>query len=235
MISFIIPAHNEEELIGRTLASIVAAGEPVDDEYEIIVAADTCTDRTVEIARDAGAKVTEVELRQIAAVRNAGAKIARGDLFIFVDADTVVTPELINATVLAVNNGAVGGGCRVHIEGIRYAGARFLTWLFIRIYRMFRLAAGCYVFATRNAFISVGGFDEKYFASEEVWMSQALKRQGKFVVLKETATSSGRKIGHLTAWQGIKLLVHYSLKARHGLSSREGLDLWYNDERTPQH
>ncbi len=234
MISFIVPAHNEEALIGRTLESIAAAGDTLDLDYEIVVAADTCSDRTVQIAEAAGARVVEVALRQISAVRNAGTRAARGELFIFVDADTVVPPEVVAATVLAIEGGAVGGGCRVRLEGLRYAGARFLAGLFIRIYRMSRLAAGCYVFATRKAFQAVGGFDERFFASEEVWISKALKRHGIFVVLKEEVLSSGRKISHLNAFQGLMLLTRYIFKARHGLRSREGLDLWYNEDRTPR-
>src|SRR4051794_19189148 len=101
MLSFIIPAYNEEFELPATLAAIRDAAqdrqrsrrEPSDvdgqtreglragtraDQYEIIVVDDASTDRTVEIAKDAGAVVVPINRRQIAAARNAGAHAARG-------------------------------------------------------------------------------------------------------------------------------------------------------------
>ncbi len=49
-------------------------------------------------------------------------------------------------------------------------------------------AAGCFLFCTRSAFVAVDGFDEAFFGAEEVVMSRALKRHGKFVVLRDAVT-----------------------------------------------
>ena len=73
MLSFIIPAYNEELAIGPTLQSIHEAARSLGVPYEIIVADDASTDRTVEIADSSGARVVAVSNRQIAATRNAGA------------------------------------------------------------------------------------------------------------------------------------------------------------------
>src|SRR5438045_3652933 len=91
VISFIIPAHNEEALIGRTLAAIHDAAKELDEPYEIVVSNDASSDRTGEIALAHGARVVDIERRQIAAARNAGARSAAGELYFFVDADTMVT------------------------------------------------------------------------------------------------------------------------------------------------
>src|SRR3989442_1575013 len=91
VISFIIPAHNEEELIGRTLSALHQSARALGEPYEAIVANDSSTDRTGAIALEHGARVVAVNRRQIAATRNAGARAAIGDMFIFVDADTMVT------------------------------------------------------------------------------------------------------------------------------------------------
>lgn len=109
LLSFIVPAHNEEQLLGRTLAAIHAAARASGELYEIVVADDASTDTTAAIARAHGAAVVSVCHRQIAATRNAGARIARGDLFFFIDADTVVTPAAVRAAMRAVRGGAVGG------------------------------------------------------------------------------------------------------------------------------
>ena len=71
MISFIIPAYNEEAVLGATLDSILSAVEAAHMPFEIIVVDDASTDRTAEIARSKGARVVRVHKRQIAAVRNA--------------------------------------------------------------------------------------------------------------------------------------------------------------------
>jgi glycosyltransferase involved in cell wall biosynthesis len=110
MISFIIPAYNEETLLGRTLTALHAAALAQPEPYEVIVADDASTDRTSTIAAEQGARVLQVNHRQIAATRNAGAAVATGELFVFVDADTVVNAEVVRAAERAVRRGAVGGG-----------------------------------------------------------------------------------------------------------------------------
>ena len=91
MISFVIPAHNEVELIGRTLTAIHESARATGEVYEIIVADDSSDDGTGTIAQQFGARVVAVHFRKIAATRNAGARMASGDLLFFVDADTMVT------------------------------------------------------------------------------------------------------------------------------------------------
>jgi glycosyltransferase involved in cell wall biosynthesis len=86
------PAYNEECELLASLRAIRAAADAAGHSYEIVVANDSSDDRTPEIAREFGANVVDVRLRQIAAVRNAGARIAKGDIFFFVDADTHIEP-----------------------------------------------------------------------------------------------------------------------------------------------
>jgi len=105
MISFIVPAYNEEALIGRTLEALNRAAQGIGEPYEIIVADDASSDRTTAIAETHGTHVVRVNLRQIAGTRNAGAREATGDKLIFVDADTVVTNEVVRASIDAMNQG----------------------------------------------------------------------------------------------------------------------------------
>src|SRR5438105_3985712 len=76
MISFVVPAHNEEATLPRTLAAIVKAAREVGQAFEVIVVDDLSTDATTSIAAGFGARVVPVNLRQISAVRNAGARAA---------------------------------------------------------------------------------------------------------------------------------------------------------------
>src|SRR5262249_33485309 len=110
VISFIVPAYNEEALLGPTLEALTDAGSALGEPFEIVVADDASTDRTVEIARAHGTRVITVHNRQIAATRNAGARAARGELLLFVDADTVVSRAVVRGAVEAMRAGAAGGG-----------------------------------------------------------------------------------------------------------------------------
>src|SRR5207245_8000855 len=83
MISFIVPAHNEELLIGQALSALGRAARASGEAFEIIVVDDASTDRTAAIALEHGVRVTSVSHRHIAATRNAGARQARGTLLSF--------------------------------------------------------------------------------------------------------------------------------------------------------
>ena len=80
MISFIIPAYNEESLIEETVSQLKESADLLKLDYEIIVVDDDSNDRTAQLANAADAKVVQVKNRQIAATRNAGAKAAMGDI-----------------------------------------------------------------------------------------------------------------------------------------------------------
>jgi len=229
-LSFIVPAHDEEALIGGVLESLRAAAKAAGEPYEIIVVDDASTDRTAAIAAAAGAQVVAVNLRQISAVRNAGARLARGDTLVFVDADTHVSAEAVRGVVEARRAGAVGGGARVRFDEPIPAWARRLMPFFMGTMVQLRWAAGCFIWAERAAFDAVGGFDETLFASEEIALSRALKRRGRFVILPAYVQSSGRKLrtysGPEVLWLSLRLTAWpWSLKRR------SALPLWYGERR----
>jgi glycosyltransferase involved in cell wall biosynthesis len=230
-VSFIVPAFNEAALIGATLEAIHAAarapGSPT-GPYEIIVADDASTDATAEIARAAGAEVVAVNRRQIAAVRNAGAAAARGDVLVFVDADTRLPAATWGAAIEALRGGAVGGGAAVRFDAVSLP-ARLVGGLVVEVFCRLRLAAGCFMFCRREAFRAVGGFDERYFASEEVWLSRALRRQGPFVMLREPVVTSGRKVRDHGLGRLLWIAARLLLGGPRAMRRRDGLDIWYRE------
>jgi glycosyltransferase involved in cell wall biosynthesis len=231
MISFVVPAHNEERLLGRTLAAIHAATRPLTDSCELVVVDDASTDETAVIASAHGARVVRVEYRQIARTRNAGARAATGRTLIFVDADTVVTTATIRASLDALGAGAAGGGADVDFDGDLAPWARVTLPVLRAVLRTGRLAAGCYMFCTRQAFDRVGGFDERLYAAEEIAFSRALRRQGRVVIVKEPVFTSGRKL-RLDSGRDVVRLCRRLV--RHGpalVRSREHLALWYGTRR----
>ena len=99
MISFIVPAHNEQMQLGRTLQAIHGAAHAVGQPYEVIVVDDASVEATSEIARQNNARVVSVNHRQIAATRNSGARAAQGERLLFVDADTNISPGVLTSAL----------------------------------------------------------------------------------------------------------------------------------------
>jgi glycosyltransferase involved in cell wall biosynthesis len=228
VISFVVPAYNEELLLGATLRGLHAAAESLGEPYEIIVVDDASTDRTGAIANENRARVVPVAHRQIAATRNSGARAANGDFLIFVDADTLVNEAVVRAALDALRAGAVGGGCDLKFDGRLPVWARLMVMSFRPLYRLGRLASGSFLFCTRKAFDAVGGFNEEMYAAEEATMSRALRRQGRFVILRESVVTSGRKLRAYSAWEIVRVLGRLAVR---GPRKRQGLDIWYGTRR----
>ena len=225
LLSIVVPAHNEEALLGVTLDALNAAIAQSGIATELIVVDDASTDRTRQIAQEKGATVVTTTVRQIAGARNAGARAAGGELLLFVDADTIVPPHLVRRAVEVMRDGAVGGGASAKFEADapRWAhrAIAFAAWLL----RHAGWAAGCFLFARRDAFERAGGFDERYFASEEIHLSRALKRLGRVVILPDAVLTSARKAEHYTMWHSLWLMARMAWPG--SLRRREGLDFWY--------
>ena len=232
MLSFVVPAYNEARYIAATLDSIHAAAREVGEPYEIVVANDASTDETARIARDLGARVVESGMRQIAGTRNVGARAATGDMLFFVDADTHVHGPLIAEALAALRAGAVGGGARVTFHTAVPRWLKIFMAGFTPLYfGLGRWAAGCFVFCTRSAFEAPGGFDESTYAGEEIHFSRALKKAGRFVILREWVATSPRKVEGRGFWEIMRINWHVLRKA--GLEGRirrrEDAGFWYDD------
>ncbi len=231
MISFIIPAYNEEALIEETVTQLKNAAVELKLDHEIIVVDDDSSDRTAELAAACGAKVVHAKNRQIAATRNTGAKVAMGDIFIFVDADTLIPAETIRAALNALENGVVGGGATINFRGHVSTTARILAMTAQLGMKFAKLVGGCFMFMTRDAFEKAGGFDEKVYASEEIWLAMNLRRIGRFVVLSENVLTSGRKFRQYGLLELLVTALKMALRGPSVLTNRDGLDLWYKSER----
>ena len=78
-LSFIVPAHDEEACLGDTLQAIHESAGVIGQPYEVVVANDASTDATADVAQKHRALVINVNCRQIAGARNAGARAAGGE------------------------------------------------------------------------------------------------------------------------------------------------------------
>lgn len=182
--SLIIPAWNEAAFIEHTLVSITAVMQQIElqglHSGELIVVDNNSTDETASIAKRCGATVVFEPVNQIARARNRGVDHASGDLLIFLDADTTCSAQLLEHVISRIDSGeVVGGGSEIApdrpVAGAAMRGLRLWNW----IARSGKLAAGCFVFCRRDAFDAVGGFSDRVYAGEEIFLSRQLKKWGK--------------------------------------------------------
>jgi len=178
--SIIVPAYNEEAELPRALDALRAAIESTGRAGELVVVDNNSTDATARIAREAGARVVFEPKNQISRARNAGARATQAPYLIFVDADTVIEPELLEAALANLDSGGCcGGGALVAFDAPLSRTARLGVKLWNRLATRRRLAAGAFVYVTREAFEGVGGFSERVYAGEELFFSRAMRRWGR--------------------------------------------------------
>ncbi|MGH7131931.1 MAG: glycosyltransferase [Phycisphaerales bacterium] len=231
MISFAIPAHNEERLIGAVVRAIGDAARACGVEFDITVADDASTDATARIAAEAGARVVRIERRQIAASRNAAARASAGERLVFVDGDTVLTAEALRGIVAAFEAGAAGGGTRIKFDGRIPLWARIVGPVATRMLWWSGYTGGACLFCRREVFDAVGGFDETVYASEEIWFAKAVRQHGRFVVVREPVVTSARKLRSFSGWETLWLMTRMALRGPGSVNQREGLELWYGPRR----
>jgi len=234
VITFIIPAHNEELLLDSTISALHAAAGATQQPYEIIVVDDESTDETASVAARSGARVITVHHRQIAATRNAGAAQAQGDLLLFVDADTHISRAVVCAAVDAMRSGAVGGGARARFDGRVPIYGRILAWLWLWLQRFEHLASGCFLFCTRHAFEAADGFDQTLYAAEDIELSRRLRRLGRFVILREVVITSGRNLRSHSTFEILRIAAGFTFGGAKFFRTRQGP--WYGRIRDyPDH
>src|SRR5262249_49930810 len=141
-----------------------------------------------------GARVIPINRRQIAAARNAGGRVAQGEYLFFIYADTRIDRSHVSGGTAALEGGYAGGSARGEVDGFVSILGRMVLVGCSSLYFGLTLGAGAFLFTTRRNFDLVGGFDEQYFAGEEVYFSLELKKLGGFKVLREPVVTSGRKL-----------------------------------------
>ena len=179
-LTVIVPAFNEADYLPATLDAIEVASEHLHArcgaEVETIVVDNNSTDETAAIASSRGAAVVHEPVQGIARARNAGARHAQGDVLVFVDADVLVPPDLLEAIHEAMSDPAcVGGGVDVEYRP-RQRVMRFYLGAWRSLARRMRLVQGATQFCRRDAFEQAGGYDEQAWIGEDVDFYRSMER-----------------------------------------------------------
>jgi glycosyltransferase involved in cell wall biosynthesis len=247
-ISLVIPAFNEEHYLPALLDSVAIARRNYShgpDEIEVVVADNSSTDRTAEIARSRDCLVASVAKPSIAGSRNGGAGIATGNFLAFVDADCTIHPDTFNAIERTMASGEVVVGA----TGARFNRSSFgiaLT-MFVgeAIARLFGFDIGV-VFCRREDWAAIGGYNEQLLCAEDVEFIVALKELGKqrdqrFARAKGAeAITSSRKFDSRGDWHYFTLApptafyaIMFDRGSLHRIIGAEKIDeYWYDVRKT---
>ncbi|MHB8524284.1 MAG: TIGR04283 family arsenosugar biosynthesis glycosyltransferase [Limisphaerales bacterium] len=198
MISIVIPSSNEANQLPATLAAIKAnqcgrESRGASPEIEVIVVDAGSIDETAKLAATNGAHVLVSPRSQRAAQMNLGARQARGDVLLFLHADTLLpVTALGNVEGALADPGVVGGG---------FARRFAARSLFLRVTCLLAewrgRALGWFlgdqgIFARRATFESLGGYPE-IDVFEDLAFSRRLTQAGRVVTLRPPVVSSARR------------------------------------------
>lgn len=187
-ISVVIPAHNEAHTLPTLLDCLDRQWHKPD---EIIVVCDGCTDETESIAQSRGCKTVVGTFGHPGPSRNAGIKVAKGDVILLVDADAVLEKEVVGQAVGAYQRGYRLGGPKLR-AGVGPWHARLWVWLQNLMGWLGPFHYGTCFFAARELFTRAGLYNESLGWGEDVEISLRMAKRGKRIRLPSTATCNAR-------------------------------------------
>lgn len=205
-LSIIIPVLNEAERLPRLLEQLALLRE---QGAEVIVADGGSEDGSGQLAAQAGVQVI-YSRRGRALQMNAGAAAARGDMLLFLHADTLLPAMAAQAIEAGIRRSRTSverawGRFDVRIEGSSFmlrVVARLMNWRS----RLTGITTGDQaMFVARSAFEAAGGFPEQPLM-EDVELSKRLQMQARPVCLTERVTTSGRRWETRGVWKTILLM-----------------------------
>ncbi|MGC8710575.1 MAG: glycosyltransferase [Candidatus Micrarchaeia archaeon] len=199
-VSVIVPALNEEKYIRYVEEGLK---EQTFKDFEVIVVDAGSKDRTREIARKF-AKVIVEKRKGISVGRNAGAKKAKGDILVFIDADTRPSPQLISEYAKAFKGNIVAAtGPILPLEKTSKKvelGYKFVSILFVKVAILIGKPSvvGSNFAVKRNTFNKIGGFNENFATYEDWDLSNRLKKFGKIVYVNNAIVHTSTR--RIKAW-----------------------------------
>lgn len=240
-VSIVIPTLNEANSLGRTLRQLQVLDPP---PLEVLVVDGGSEDETLAIARVVGVRVLTCDRRGRSVQMNHGAKLATGDVVVFLHADTGVPDDLIAIIegVLADSAVVCGGfvslmtGAQTTRWGVSlhnylktyYAPLLFKPGLFFKGLRL--LFGDQVMFCRRAEFWECGGFDETLPIMEDGDLCLRLVQKGRIRQVNRVVQSSDRRVAHWGAWKATAIYLYIGVLWGIGVSA-DYLKQFYEDVR----
>ncbi len=206
-VSVIIPTLNEESCIAVTLENVIKQ-----KPYEVIVADSHSKDNTVKIARKYKAKIVYAKAGSASFGRNAGANIAKGDILVFLDADTIPLSNTIQVIKKDFSDkNTVGWTCLSYTDSSHWTDK--LLYKISNIMVQFSMytkphAPGMIIAVRKKVFHKIGGFNEKLSVMEDHQIAMRASNYGKFRFSRKTyVVTSARR---LREWGCSRFITYYS-------------------------
>jgi len=232
LISVIIPAYNEEENLPSTVTHLKNVFENLAREYEIVVVNNNSIDKTVNVAANLDCIVVNQNERNIGKTRNAGADKAHGDVFIFVDADSRPSKKLVTQALSALEKQPWTEAVSAITSFSHYPTFfSYGVWLYNIASKLLGLGVGQFIAIKATSFKKLNGFDERYYAFEEINFFKRLKqkfgRKSLLISLIPIKTSPRKfEKGKANSSKFLLLLVATILGYDIG-KDKSQLDFWY--------
>ena len=190
-ISIVIPAHNEEEFLPATLTAL---RNQTYRNFEVIVVANGCKDRTVEVAQGLCDQIFDLEERGLGKARNLGGLKARGEILLFLDADTLLEPRSLEIIAQRFNRrysmGTLLGqpDTQKFSYKLIYCVKNLIHWT-----KIHHGSSGV-ILCWKDFFLNAGGFDEELYLRENSDLLRKLRCFGEYCYIRQTpAVTSMRR------------------------------------------
>lgn len=206
MVSVIIPAYNEEKVLGKCLDAFTV--QQTKEKFTVFLVNNNSTDRTAEIAKSYKGKLSLTLLFQKrkgrGAARDTGFRHAKGDIFLSTEADTIVPPDWIETMTRHIRESdavAVTGGCTI-VDCDPYTNV-FLNFLQPLTMRLYRLVFGYFWlngfnFAIyKDVYEKSGGINPNLNTHDDIDLSFRVNKLGKIKYVPNVLVNySGRRFKH---------------------------------------
>jgi len=181
-------------------------------DYEVIIVANGCTDGTKELVsskENPKLRLISTPIANVSRARNIGAKDARGNLLVFLDADTLLGPHTLTHIHQRINSKHAFATTKSVPDNPKYSSLINLknVGLWSGVYR----AVSGILICHRHQFLSVGGFDESAQVGEHRLLRKKLLGYGKYKFINTPVTTSMRRfekwgVGKTTVFWGRQMI-----------------------------
>ncbi|MBU1111493.1 MAG: glycosyltransferase [Nanoarchaeota archaeon] len=201
--SIIIPAHNEEKYIIKTILSLLNQSNLNNNNlnFEIIVVANGCNDKTVDKVKETKQnfgingmlKVLETDIANVSRARNIGAQEAKGRHLVFLDADTIPEHNFFVKTKnkIRLGHSVMATLVRPDIKGWKFSLVMGIKNI-LNYTKIYKGSSGL-ILCPADKFWQVGGFNENIIVKENKDLIRRLMNYGDYHCLNSYVTTSMRR------------------------------------------